>query len=298
MSVLSSIPLSFEPLQYFRRLGSGAYDPLVVLIELLLIGSVVYVTLRFLQGTRGARLMRGIGVVVVFGFLVLRLVAQVFHWERIEFLYQYFVGALFLITLVVFQPELRRGFMRIGERLWFSRMRRTPNKVIDPVVTAAAALSKKHIGALIAIERVSGHAGIVESGVILDARLSPELLSTIFWPGSALHDMGVIIRDEVILAAACQFPLAESGDLDRSLGSRHRAALGLSQESDAVVVVVSEETGAISVAHDGRLERGLTPDELRARLHELLVVQAASPPPPSSPPAPAEQPAESVGASS
>ncbi len=266
--------------EYFKQLGSDAYDPWVVFIELLLIGTVVYLTLRFLQGTRGARLMRGIIMVVVVGFVIVRMLAKRFEWERIEFMYQYFVGAVFLITLVIFQPELRRAFMRIGERLWFSSVYEKPDRVIDPIVRAAAVLSKKRVGAIVALERVSGLAGIVESGVRLDARLSSELLNTIFWPGSALHDMGVIVRQDRVVAAGCQFPLAETGDLDRDLGSRHRAALGLSLESDAVIVVISEESGAISVAHEGRLHRKLDAAGLSELLYSLLTAQ--KPPEPRS----------------
>lgn len=265
--ILSSQPLS----DYFRELSSGARNPWVVVTELLLIGTVVYFTLRFLQGTRGARLMRGIGVVVVASFVVVRMLAERFQWERIEFLYQYFVVAVFLVTLVVFQPELRRGLMRLGERLWFSGFHGKPDTVIEPLVQSVSALSKKRIGAIIAIERVVGLAAIIETGVRLDARLSAELINTIFWPGSALHDMGVIVRQDRIIAARCQFPLAEAIDSERSLGSRHRAALGLSEESDAIVVVVSEESGAISVAHDGELHRTLAPEVLRSVLYRLLV---------------------------
>jgi len=257
-------------LEYFRRLMSGAYDPWVVLIELFFIGVVVYTTLRFLQGTRGARLMRGIGVVLVCSFILVHIMAEKFQWERVEFLYEYFLLAVFLITLVVFQPELRRGFMRIGEQFWFARMFKKPDKTIAPIVQAVSLLAKKRIGALIAIERFSGLAAIVETGITLEAALSSELLNTIFWPGSALHDMGVVVKQDQVVAAGCQFPLAESGELDRSLGSRHRAAVGLSQESDAVVVVVSEETGIVSVAHRGQLERSLSSQELRNRMYELL----------------------------
>lgn len=255
---------------YFRQLGSEAYSPWVILIELLLIGGVVYFALRFLQGTRGARLMRGIGVIVVASFVVVRIIAERFQWERIEFLYQYFVVAVFLITLVVFQPELRRGLMRFGERLWFSSLFRKSDKVIEALVQSVGSLSKKRVGAIIAIERISGLASIIESGVRLDATLSTELLNTIFWPGSALHDMGVVIRQDRIVAAACQFPLAETVDLERGIGSRHRAALGLSEEADAVVLVVSEESGAISIAHDGKLHRALAPETLRSMLYQLL----------------------------
>lgn len=273
---------------YFSRLTSGAYDPWVVLTELLLIGVVVYVTLRFLQGTRGARLLRGIGVVIVSSFVIVRILAERFQWERIEFLYQYFVIAVFLMALIVFQPELRRAFMRLGERMWFKGWRRHADRTVEPIVQTAAALSRKRIGALIAIERVTSHGAIIEGGVVLDARLSVELLSTIFWPGSALHDLAVFVRQDRILAAGCQLPLVETGDLDRGLGSRHRAALGLSHESDAVVVVVSEETGAISVAHKGKLHRDLDPDELRAMMYDLLSSQSHSTGPAANAPQPVE----------
>lgn len=258
---------------YLERLFSEAYDPWVILIELLLIGAVVYSAMRFLRGTRGARLMQGIGLVILIAFVIVRRLAQEFHWERIEFLFQYFVGAVFLLVLVVFQPELRRAFMRIGERSWFSTLFKKSDDVIDAVVTSVAHLSKKRIGALIAIERVTGLSAIIDSGVTLEAKVSTELLNTIFWPGSALHDMGVIIRQGVIAAAGCQFPLADSEDLDRSLGSRHRAALGLSNESDVVVIVVSEETGTISLAHRAKLYRPLSPQQLRRMMFALLAGQ-------------------------
>lgn len=260
-------------LDYFRRLGSGAYDPWVIIIELLLIGTVVHLTLRFLQGTRGARLMRGIGVVLVAGFVLMRMLAERFHWERIEFLYQYFVGAVFLMVLVIFQQELRRGFMRIGEQLWISGIFKKADLLIEPLVTAVQQMSKKRIGALIALERNTLLGGIIETGVELDAVVTEDLLNTIFWPGSALHDMGVVLRGQRITAAGCQFPLAESGDLERTLGSRHRAALGLSLETDAIIVVVSEETGTISIAIGGQLLRGFTPESLRSKLFELLTGQ-------------------------
>lgn len=150
---------------------------------------------------------------------------------------------------------------------WF----KSPNSSIDPIVSAVERLARKKIGALIAIERTTQLGGVSETGVRLDAVISTELIETIFWPGSALHDLGVIINQNRVIAAGCQFPLAESGDVDRSLGSRHRAALGMSYETDVVVIVVSEETGTISVAIHGKLQRALTPTILRNILmHELI----------------------------
>lgn len=248
-----------------------AWDrPGITAIELLLIGGVVYGILRFLHGTRGARLVRAVVIILAASFAVVRLLAVRFEFDRINVLYPYFVLAVFLVSLVAFQSELRRMLIRLGEGGWMQGWSKSAIEVVEPVVTAVERLSKKKIGALIAVERRTQTGALIESGVRLDARVSVELLETIFWPGTALHDMGVIIQDGRITAAGCQFPLAESGELDRALGSRHRAALGMSHEADAVVIVVSEETGAISIAIRGRLRRSLTLEALRSTLNKEL----------------------------
>jgi len=257
-------------INYFRRLTSEAYDPLSILIEWVLIGLVVYAVLRFLAGTRGARLMKGIGLLLIVAFIVVRGLADRLHLERIQMLYQYFLAAAFLTALVAFQPELRRGLIRLGETPWFERWLRRPSGAIEPIVAAVKRLADQRIGALIAIEREVGLGGVIETGVRLDAKLTSELLETIFWPGSALHDMGLIVHGDRIVAASCQFPLADSEEVDRALGSRHRAAVGLSTESDAIVIVVSDETGAISLADQGHLRRGLSPEQLRELLRDRL----------------------------
>ncbi|MBN2563026.1 MAG: diadenylate cyclase CdaA [Phycisphaerae bacterium] len=240
------------------------------LIELLIIGIAVYATMRFLRGTRGARLLRGFILLLVGSAVVVFLVANVLDLERITVLGPYSVGALFLIALVAFQPELRRALIRLGAATWFPETSREIDRVIDEVVEATAHLSKNKIGALIALERSTEFGGLIEGGCRLDAEVSKQLLTTVFWPGTALHDMGVIIAQGRIAAAAVQFPLTDSGGLDPSLGSRHRAAIGLSQESDALIVVVSEETGTISVAEEGKLQRSLTPETLRQYLKTEL----------------------------
>jgi diadenylate cyclase len=263
--------LFFRPLKTFIE---RAFDrPSVALVELLLIGAVVYVILRFLQGTRGARLVRAVVIILAVSFAIVRLLTAWYEFDRINVLYPYFILAVFLVSLVAFQTELRRMLLRLGEGGWLQSWSRSSARVIDPLVEAVARLSKKKIGALIAIERSTEMGALVESGVHLDAAVTTELLETIFWPGTPLHDMGVIIQQGRVSAAGCQFPLAESGDVDRSLGSRHRAAIGMSQEVDAVVIVVSEETGTISVAIRGRLRRALTPDTLR----EVLATELLAP---------------------
>ena len=243
-------------------------------IEILLIGVVVYSTLRFLRGTRGARLMQAVLLILV-TLLGAAILARILGLDRILVLYPYFVWGLFFIALLVFQPELRRGLLRIGETFGRRTLSAESARTIDPVVQAAASLSKRKIGAIIAFERAIPVVAVMETGIRLDAEVSPELLETIFWPGSALHDLGVIVSHGRVAAAGCEFPLAEIEPTEGLLGSRHRAALGMSLETDALVVVVSEETGAISVATRGRLRRSLRPDQLQSLMvAELLQAES------------------------
>jgi diadenylate cyclase len=255
---------------YIQQLQQGRSGLLGVAVELLLIGAVVYAALRFLQGTRGERLFKSFWLILFSSFLVVRLVAEKFDLERLNYIYPYFVSGVVLTTFIAFQPEIRRGLIRMGETRWLRSWTKENARVIEPVVLAVSRLSQKKIGALIAIQRSVGIDAVVESGVEIDGEITSELIETIFWPGSALHDLGVVIQHARITAAACQFPIAESGELDLSLGSRHRAALGLSHECDAFIIVVSEETGTISVAQGGRFQRGLTSDELRTQMSIAL----------------------------
>ena len=253
---------------FFRAISS--YPWWQVLIELLIIGAVVYWVVSFLQGTRGARLLKGIVVLLITIYVVVRLLAGRFGLERIEFLYGRFLIAAGFAIIVVFQPELRRALMRLGETRLFRGFSTQLNDDIDALVESATFLSRRKIGAVIAIERDVGLGGIAENGTRLNAELSAELLNTIFWPNSPLHDLGVVVSAGRVAYAGVQFPLAESGELEKELGSRHRAAVGMSQETDSVVLVVSEETGDISIAERGQLLRKLTPETLRGLLSELL----------------------------
>ncbi len=241
-----------------------------VTTEMILIAIVVYSVIRFLRGTRGARLLKGIAFVLIALYLIVYLAAEQLHLERIRFLYEKFLYFASLAVVVVFQPELRRALMRLGETRLFRSWGNQVDEEIEQLVEAATFCSRRKIGALIAIEREVGLGGIAESGTQLNAELSAALLNTIFWPNSPLHDLGVVISQGRIAYAGVQFPLAESGELERELGSRHRAAVGMSQESDAVVLVVSEETGDVSIAERGQLIRKLTPEGLRGLLGELL----------------------------
>ncbi|HHH76092.1 MAG TPA: TIGR00159 family protein [Phycisphaerae bacterium] len=253
---------------YYSRVMT--YNPIVVGLEMLLIGLVVWQVIKFLKGTRGARLVKGVAVLLVSVYVVIRLLPEELGWDRVKFLYGNFLIFAFVAVVVAFQPELRRALIQIGKAKLFQGKRGQVESTVAALIESSSYLARNKIGALIAIEQSVGLGAIAETGTAIDAGLTVNLLNAIFYPGSALHDMGVIINHGRIAAAGCQLPLAESDDVDASLGSRHRAALGLCQETDAVVLVVSEETGRISIAHQGQLHIGLVGDNLREMLMGLL----------------------------
>ena len=255
-------------LRYFDRFSG--YSPWNVLFEWILIGLVVWWIVRFLRGTRGARLVKGAALILAVLYLIIRLLPAGEEWGRLEFLFSRFLFFLFLALVVVFQPELRRALIQLGQTRLFRSHAGQVEAMIHQLYRSADYLSRNKIGALVAIERQVGLGALVEGGVPVDAALTAELLNTLFYPGSALHDMGVVIQGGRVSAAGVQFPLAESSISDRSLGSRHRAALGLAEECDAVVIVVSEETGRISLAYDGQLSVGVPLDQLQDLLRALL----------------------------
>jgi len=264
---------------YLRRVAVTNHWA-VVITELVLIGLIVYWIVDFLEGTRGERLFRGIIFILVAGFLVSSQVVQRFHLDRVEYLYKGFLIGVLIVSVAAFQPEIRRVLMRIGQpRLWQGSSQEL-SRTIEEIVAAATELSATRTGAIVVIE---GHVALgefVETGIRLNARVTAELLKTIFYPGTPLHDMAVVIRNDRIAAARVQLPLAEAGSLRQAsmnglsartlsgtdLGSRHRAALGITLGSDAVCLVVSEETGAISIAKDGELNRNITESQLRSHL--------------------------------
>ena len=233
------------------------------LAEILIVSYLLYRVLLVYTGTRAFQVLIGfvllVSIYVASQALQLRLIpyllSQVFTY-----------GAFALI--VIFQPELRAGLARLGRTRFFQAFtKREQQEVMDEIAEAADRLAKAKIGGIIAIEQEVDLLNHVDHGTTLNADLSAELLTTVFTPYSPLHDGAVIVkRDRIANAGSVILRLSESPAVDRSLGTRHRAALGLSEETDALVVVISEETGQISLAHQGRLHRGLRPDELRRRL--------------------------------
>ncbi len=252
-------------IDYFQRVAH--YDLWVVCIELFLIGLVVYWAVDFLEGTRGERLFRGVTYVLIAGVLILHLISARYRFERLEYLYKGFLVAVLVIAVAAFQPELRRALMRIGQTAgggFLSSSSRQVIRTVEEIVSAVTELAASKTGAIIVIERRVALGEFIETGVRLDAAVTAELLKTIFYPGTILHDMAVVIRGDRAIAAGVQLPLAEPGTVKGfELGSRHRAAVGITAGSDALCIVVSEETGIISLASDGSLTRNLTADDLR-----------------------------------
>jgi diadenylate cyclase len=235
-------------------------------LEILLLAGMFYYLLLLFRGTRGAAVFMGL-VVALF---VVGAITRLFQFQVISVLMDKFLAFLAFGLLVIFQPELRRLLAELGSQ-YFMGGSRERGQLIDVLVDTAKSLSQKKCGALMAIEREVGFPGIAKRGVPIEATATPELLATIFFPNTPLHDGGVILRNDKVIAAACIFPLTQRDSISPSVGTRHRAAIGITEESDAVAVVVSEETGEISVAHRGHLVKDLDADGLRAFLSTTLL---------------------------
>lgn len=234
------------------------------LLEILVLSVVFYYIIQFLRGTRGAQVLLGFVTAVV----VMLLLTRLFNLDTLNWLLQQLSVYLVIAFLIIFQPEIRRALAELGKQHVFATTLRERG-VLDEIVQAVSRLAADKIGALIAIEREIGTRAIQETGTRMDSVVTAELLATIFFPHTPLHDGGVIIEGDRIRAAACVFPLS-SRDIGK-IGTRHRAAVGISEETDAAVVVVSEETGAISLAYKGRLIRGLDEARLRRILSSVLL---------------------------
>jgi diadenylate cyclase len=234
-------------------------------IEVLILAAGIYWIWKFFRGTRGARVLAGFA----FTLAALSLGAKILGLTVIEELLRISPAFLFFALVVIFQPELRRFFAEVGSRPLLGSHRQQ-TEVIEVVINALEQMQQDGHGALIAFEREITYGPARENGTILDAKVSDDLLTTIFFPKTPLHDGGIIIVQDRVAVAAAIFPLTQAEGLQRTLGLRHRAALGLSDETDAAVVVLSEETGIISLAINGELRRPLTTDELRSQLVAIL----------------------------
>jgi len=237
-------------------------------VEIVILAVGLYYAFLFIRRTRGAPVVTGFLALL----LTLTVVTRLLDLTVLNALLNQFFGVLAIAVVVIFQPELRRILAELGNLPLFNPTREQRENIED-VIQTVDRLAPVKIGALIAIEQNQHLSEVVEGGVPIESELTPEMMETIFFPNNAIHDGGVVVRDGRILRAACIFPLTQRQDLPKSVGTRHRAAIGLSEESDAVVVVVSEETGSIAYAYRGQLVRGISVEELRAFLTSVLVRQ-------------------------
>jgi len=245
-----------------RRPPVGWWD----ILDILAVSILIYEALKLIRGTRAVQM--AVGSMLVLGLFY---VSQLAPLQTLNWLIRNALVYVAFAAIVIFQSDIRRALAAFGQAPFFRYFtRQAADETIEEVVVAATMLSEKKVGGIIALEREIGLRNYIESGIPLDATLTYDLLLTIFKPGSPLHDGAVILQEGRVAAAACFLPLTVNPRLSRELGTRHRAAIGLTEESDAVAVVVSEETGTISIALEGQIERGLSADALRDRLRRLI----------------------------
>ena len=252
----------------FRRAPIGWWD----VADILVVSILIYEVLKLIRGTRAVQMAVGAGflAVIFYGSRFLRL-------DTVNWLVRSFLGAIVFAIIVLFQADIRRALAHLGRApffRWFAK-EESREESIEELVVAAGMLSAQKVGAIIAIERQVGMRNYIDGGISLDAVLTYDLLLAIFQPKSPLHDGAVIVQNDRVAAAACFLPLTINPRLSKELGSRHRAAIGLTEENDAVAIVVSEETGTISVVVDGQIERKFDVDTLRARLRSLILHRRA-----------------------
>ena len=242
---------------------------IVDIIDILIVAAIIYELLLLTRHTRGSALLKGL-----FLLLLIVLASSLLGLVSLNYLLMSVLKNGAIVLVILFQPELRKALERMGRsRLINKKSARSVDddrdRIISEIVQTAVDLSRRRVGALIVFEQKTGLADVIETGTRLDAQISAPLLENIFEPNTPLHDGAVVIQDDQIMAAACILPLAEASGVSRELGTRHRAAVGITENTDALVLVVSEETGIISTAQDGALTRPVTVDQLREMLTKL-----------------------------
>src|SRR5947199_2329737 len=240
----------------------------VDLADIVVVSFLIYEVFKLIRGTRAVQMVLGASVLVALYYG-----SQWAHLETVNWLIRNLFGYVVFAVVVLFQSDIRRALAHLGRAPFFRYFAKpeSAEESIEELVVAASMLSAQRIGAIVAIERQIGLRSYVEGGIPLDAVLTYDLLLSIFQPASPLHDGAVIVQEDRVAAAACFLPLTVNPRLSKELGSRHRAAIGLTEENDAVAIVVSEETGSISLVVDGQIERGVVPNQLRARLRALVL---------------------------
>ncbi|MBN3039964.1 MAG: diadenylate cyclase CdaA [Candidatus Omnitrophica bacterium] len=237
------------------------------IVEIIILWMAIYRIFLFLKGTKAIYLLRGIIILVI-----ALLAFQMLDFPVLTRLLTYFFAFFLILVVIIFQPELREGLIHLGKRhiFYIEPKKEEIEKTLREIISGISSLSRKKIGALIAIQREISLKRYIESGVTIDAEITSELIQNIFFPGAPLHDGGIIASGTKIIATSCLFPLSENPDLERSLGMRHRAGVGLSEHSDALVIIVSEENGSISLAINSQLTKNLAPTDLHTILKGQL----------------------------
>lgn len=248
------------------------WGSLADIVDILLVWYVIYKIINLIKGTKAVQLLKGIFVI-----LLVKIISDYLGFNTLSWIMGNVITWGFLAIIIIFQPELRRALEQLGRGKFFSRSgtqeEDESEKFIEAIVKATDYMAKRRIGALISIERETGMSDYIETGIALDSKISSELLINIFIPNTPLHDGAVIIQKNLVAAAACYLPLSESPFISKELGTRHRAALGISEVTDSVTVIVSEETGNISLTKNGELHRGLTLDAFKSLLENELVTR-------------------------
>ena len=241
---------------------------LVNIIDVLLVWFVIYKLIAIIKGTKAVQLLKGIFVIII-----ARIFTEVVGLDTLGWLMQMVLDWGFIAIIIIFQPELRRALEQIGRGKLFARSSQQEveerNRLIEAMVKSVSYMAKRRIGALISIERETGLTDYIETGIPIQSEITSELLINVFIPNTPLHDGAVIIQKNRLAAAGCYLPLSESPFISKELGTRHRAALGLSEVTDAITVVVSEETGAVSLTANGDLHRNLSMEDFESRLRKM-----------------------------
>ena len=244
---------------------NSRFDPLRDTVDILLVAAGIYWLLLLIRGTRAIQILVGLIVLIA-----LSLASELFQLAALGMILERFLGSAVLIIVILFQNDIRRALARVGRGFFPSFSAEQELQVVEEIVRSAGALSQRRHGALIVLERESNLGDLIEAGVSVDAQISKELLTSIFQPSSPMHDGAVVIQEGRVSSAGCILPLTLRTDLPEGLGTRHRAAIGITEETDALVVVVSEETAKISVVLGGDMLRGLDAPRLRVVLREVL----------------------------
>ncbi|MGR3219355.1 MAG: diadenylate cyclase CdaA [Candidatus Anammoxibacter sp.] len=240
-------------------------------LEIFIIFLFIYLVLRVLQGTRGEGILRALAFIIVIASITILFLVRKLHLYSVEWIIEEFLPVFIIPIIILFQQEFRRAIVRLGHNTFLRVFFKQSSSITTEIIKAIISMSDNRIGGLIAIEREVGLDRYTEKGTTVNADITSDQIKTIFWPSSPLHDGAIIIRDQKIVAASCLFPLSENPDIAKEMGTRHRAGIGLTEETDAISIIISEETGGISVSIHGKTNEHLDEEKLTNVLDNLMM---------------------------